>query len=272
MNNSYPHSREEQDRYSDEISLVDLAVTLIRRRNLFYAVFLLFTLGGLAYAFLAPEKSEYNYVSLLQVAQKATVASLQNDEAFTATLQSPAITVATLEESWLPQVKERYYAENEKNMPFGVVFENPEDTALIRLSTVTSVQQKVEVQGVHTALIQQLIRYQDNLVKREQASINRRIESLQTLKTSLMEQADTGSALSTAIERQLELESALQSLSGVEVIVNARQDTTKTAPKRSLIVILATLLGGMLGVFMVFMAEFGANVKMQLAKTRTIDD
>jgi uncharacterized protein involved in exopolysaccharide biosynthesis len=268
MNDSYSHSREDQDRYPDEISLVDLAVTFIRRRNLFYAVFLISTLGGLAYAFLAPTKYEYNYVSLVQVAQKATAASLQNDEAFTATLQSPAVTVATLQESWLPQVKERYYTKNKKNMPFGVVFENPENIPLIRLSTITSVQQDLEVQEVHATLIQQLIQYQDNLVKWEQASINQRIESLEVLQASLMKQENSGVALSTAIEKKLELQTALQSLSGVEVIVSARQSITKTGPKRGLIVALALVLGLMLGIFMAFMAEFGASVRKQLATVK----
>jgi len=267
MNNSYSHSREDQDRYPDEISLVDLAVTFIRRRHVFYAVFLLCTLGGLAYAFFAPDKYEYEYVSLVQIAQKAAVASGQNDKPPKATLQSPAVTVATLQESWLPQVKERYYADNKKSIPFGVVFENPEDTTLIRLSTVTGAQQDLDVQEVHAALIQELVQYQNNLVKREQASINQQIDSLEALKTTLMEQLNSGTALSTAIEKKLELESALQSLNAVEVIVNAHQSTSVIAPKRSLIAALAIVLGLMLGIFVAFMVEFGASVKKQLAVT-----
>jgi hypothetical protein len=267
MNNSYSHSREDQDRYQDEISLVDLAVTFIRRRHVFYVVFLLCTLGGLTYAFFAPDKYEYEYVSLVQVAQKAAVASGQNDELPIATLQPPAVTVATLQESWWPQVKDRYYADNKKSIPFGVVFENPEDTTLIRLSTVTGIQQDLDVQEVHAALIQELAQYQNNLVKREQASINQRIDSMEALKATLMEQENSGLALSTAIEKKLELESALQSLNAVEVIVNARQSTTVIAPKRSLIVALAIVLGLMLGIFVAFMVEFGASVKKQLAVT-----
>jgi len=57
-------------------------------------------------------------------------------------------------------------------------------------------------------------------------------------------------------------------LNAVEVIVNARQSTTVIAPKRSLIVALAVVLGLMLGIFAAFMAEFGASVKKQLAVTK----
>ncbi|MBQ0764456.1 Wzz/FepE/Etk N-terminal domain-containing protein [Marinobacter psychrophilus] len=267
MNNSYSHSREDQDRYPDEISLVDLAVTFIRRRHVFYVVFLLCTLGGLTYAFFAPDKYEYEYVSLVQVAQKAAVASGQNDELPIATLQSPAVTIATLQASWLPQVKERYYADNKKSIPFGVVFENPEGTTLIRLSTVTGVQQDLDVQEVHAALIQELAQYQNNLVEREQASINQRIDSLEALKTTLMRQANSGLALSTATEQELELKGALRSLVNVEPIVNARETVVKSGPKRNLIVAVSTLTGFLLGILMVFMFEFGVSVKKKLAVT-----
>jgi uncharacterized protein involved in exopolysaccharide biosynthesis len=77
-----------------------------------------------------------------------------------------------------------------------------------------------------------------------------------------------GSALSAAIQRKSALESALQSLGNLEVIVSARQSIQEIGPKRSLIVALAVMLGLMLGIFVAFMAEFGASVKKQLAVTR----
>ena len=111
MNNSYSHSREEQDRYSDEISLVDLAAVFIRRRRVFYAVFLLCTLGGLAYALLTPEK--FNYVSLVQLAEKNSGTSIQ----------SPETVIATLEARWLPEQQVLHFGENEEKLPFDVLFE-----------------------------------------------------------------------------------------------------------------------------------------------------
>jgi uncharacterized protein involved in exopolysaccharide biosynthesis len=67
--------------------------------------------------------------------------------------------------------------------------------------------------------------------------------------------------------KKSELENALQNLGNLEVIVSARQSIEKTGPKRSLIVALAIVLGLMLGIFVAFMAEFGASVKKQLAVT-----
>jgi hypothetical protein len=256
MNNSYSHSREDQDKYSDEISLVDLATTFIRRRRVFYAVFLLCTLGGLAYALTLPEK--FDYVSLVQIAEKDSETLIQ----------TPETVIATLEARWLPEQQVLYYAENESNLPFGVSFQNTKDTALIRFTTGTTATQKQLVEKVHAALIEKLSHHQENLVKSEQASINRQIESLNALIASMMAQTSVdGAALSTAIEKKSELESELQSLGNFEIIVSARQSIEKTGPKRSLIVALAIVLGLMLGIFVAFMTEFGASVKKQLAVT-----
>src|SRR5680860_244758 len=257
MNNSYSHSREEQDRYPDEISLVDLAAVFIRRRRVFYAVFLLCTLGGLAYALLTPEK--FDYVSLVQIAQKDSETLIQ----------TPETVIATLEARWLPEQQMLYYAENESKLPFNVSFQNTKDTALIRFSTGATVKQKQQVEEVHAALIEKLSQYQENLIRIEEARINAQINSLSTVIDSMAGKAidGDGTALSGAIQKKSELESTLQNLGNLEVIVSARQSIEKTGPKRSLIVALAVVLGLMLGIFAAFMAEFCASVKKQLAVT-----
>jgi len=257
MNNSYSHSREDQDRYADEISLVDLATTFIRRRRVFYAVFLLCTLGGLAYALTLPEK--FDFVSLVQLAEKDSETLIQ----------TPETVIATLQTRWLPEEQVLYYAENESKLPFGVSFQNTEDTALIRFTTGTTAKQKQLVEKVHVALIEKLSQHQENLIRIEQARINAQIKSLSTAIDFIAGKAidGDGTALSTAIQKKSELESALQNLGNLEVIVSARQSIEKTGPKRSLIVALAIVLGLMLGIFVAFMVEFGASVKKQLAVT-----
>jgi uncharacterized protein involved in exopolysaccharide biosynthesis len=257
MNNSHSHSREDQDRYPDEISLVDLAATFIRRRRVFYAVFLLCTLGGLAYALTLPEK--FDYVSLVQIAEKDSKTLIQ----------TPETVIATLEARWLPEQQVLHYAENESKLPFDVSFQNTKDTALIRFTTGTTAKQKQLVEKVHAALIAKLNQHQENLIRIEEASMTAQIKSLSTVIDSMAGKATDGdgSALSAAIQRKSALENALQSLGNLEVIVSARQSIEKTGPKRSLIVALAVMLGLMLGIFVAFMAEFGASVKKQLAVT-----
>lgn len=56
-------------KYDDEISLVDLATTFLKRRRVFYVVFVVVSLAGVAYALFAPER--YEYVTLVKLAEKA---------------------------------------------------------------------------------------------------------------------------------------------------------------------------------------------------------
>ncbi|GGE57748.1 hypothetical protein GCM10011533_07830 [Streptosporangium jomthongense] len=238
--------------YSDEINLVDLVATFIRRRMVFYVVFAFVTLAGLAYALLA--EAEYEYVSLIQIAQK------DNGSYF----QSPETTVATLENRWLPEVKTAYYANHDKNLPFEVSFSNPESTGLIRFTTSAPDEANEDVSAAHSALIKGVKDHQGALVESEKLSLERQIKSLEDVLETLKGK-DAGEAIASAIERRSNLEGKLERLQNLEVLVTSRQSAHKIAPKRVLIVVLAIMLGGMLGVFLAFMSEFAASVKSHIA-------
>ncbi|WP_298448183.1 Wzz/FepE/Etk N-terminal domain-containing protein [uncultured Marinobacter sp.] len=245
---------DQRQEYSDEVSLVDLVATFIRRRRVFYAVLVSTLLAGFAYALLAP--NEYEHVSLIQIAQK-------DSETF---FQSPETTIATLESRWLPEVQVAYRAEHDKELPFKVSFSNPDSTGLIRFTTTASKSASKAVTAAHSALIAGVEAYQATLVKKEQQSLERQVASLDSAVEALRGQPGTGEAIAGAIERQSKLEGKLKSFQGVEVLVISRQSAQSTAPKRSLIIALAILQGGMLGIFAAFMAEFAASVRKQLAK------
>ncbi|MDO6823292.1 Wzz/FepE/Etk N-terminal domain-containing protein [Marinobacter sp. 1_MG-2023] len=239
--------------YSDEISLVDLVATFVRRRRVFYVVFIFVTLAGLGYALWMPD--EFEYVSLVQIAQK-------DSKEF---VQPPETTIATLESRWLPEVQTRYRGEHGRKLPFDVVFNNPESTGLIRFESITTKDEGQAVSAAHSALINSVKDDQDVLIKSERQSLQRQIESVESAIETLKGEKDAGEAIAGAIERRSKLEGRLEGLQGVEVLVTSRQSAEKVAPKRSLIAVLAVLLGSMLGVFLAFMSEFVSSVREQVA-------
>jgi|GEM_PF-406390 len=248
-----PTPSDQRPDYSDEISLVDLVATFIRRRRVFYAVFVAVTLAGLAYALLTPNK--YQYVSLIQVAQK--------DE--TRFIQPPKTAIATLENRWLPEVQTAYRAKYDKKMPFEVAFSNPDDTGLIRFNSSAIDENSRAVESAHETLISKVSDYQGRLIKTEQASLKSQIQSLERTVELLKGEKETGEAIASAIEKRSRLELELEGLDEVEVLVTSRQSPGRIAPKRSLIMIMAGFLGLMMGVFMAFMSEFAASVRDRLA-------
>lgn len=246
------NTSEQRPQYDDEISLVDLAATFIKRRRIFYVVFLVITLGGLAYALLA--KETYQYTSLLQVAEKSSGKFLEE----------PATTIATLQNRWLPEQETMFRAETANKLPFEVSFLNPEDTGLIRMVSEATPDDEAAVKSVHQNLINSIKDRQDALIEREKRNLSGSIQSVEQAITTLQSGENTGAAIAEAFERKVGLESDLDSLKPTEVLVVSRQSADKTGPARALIVVLSVLLGSVFGVFMAFFAQFAVLVRSKV--------
>ena len=242
--------------YDDEISLVDLALTFIRRRRVFYVVFLATTLAGLAYALLlVPEK--YEYVSLYQMAEVDSGK----------TVEAPATTIATLQNRWFPEIQASHRQTEEEKLPFEISFSNPEDTGLIRIVSETSPENSVLVEQTHRKLIEQVKERQQTLLAREKQSLENRIEVIGRALESLQGGENTGSAIAEAYEKRVELEGRLEVLNPGEALVVIRASAESKGTSKRLIVILAVLLGGMMGVFLAFFSEFIGLVREQLGES-----
>jgi len=242
-------SATQNQRYDDEISLIDLAATFVKRRRIFYAVFLACILAGIAYAFVTEDT--YQYTSLIQIAEKGS-------EKF---LEPPATTIATLESRWLPEQEVLYQSENGEKLPFSTSFANPENTGLIRLISESPYKYAEGVKTVHQYLIEQVQQRHNALLEREKRSLESRMRSIDQSIDVLKSGQDSGQVLAEAFDRKTRLESDLEALKAAETLVLARQGAEKTGPARKLIVVLAALLGLMGGVFVAFIAEFISAVR-----------
>lgn len=117
----------------------------------------------------------------------------------------------------------------------------------------------------HRKLIERLSSEQEQALSRLRKSLEKQIASLDSTIKMLEEGENTGDAIASAVEKQLALESDLQSLSPFEALVVSRQSGENAGTSRSLIVVLSIMLGLMAGVFIAFLAEFIGLVRNQLA-------
>ncbi|BES70776.1 hypothetical protein RE428_17940 [Marinobacter nanhaiticus D15-8W] len=248
MNSAY----EQQQKLDDDISLVDLAAVFVRRRFVFYIVFIIVTLAGLAYALLASDK--YEYVSLLEVAKLGDGKSVEQ----------PHTVIATIENRWLPEVGVRFRAEMDMKLPFEVKASNPEQTSLVRLVSEAEQESADLVEKIHTTLIEKVKEHQNGSLKIEEKSLQRQVKSLDDVIQALEGQQNAGEALASAIEKRVNLESELEQLKPVDELVVSRQSADKTEPRRVLIVVVAGILAGAGGIFAVFLAEFCVLVRAKL--------
>lgn len=246
---------QERPKYDNEISLVELAVTFIRRRRIFSVTVILVTLLGLAYAFIQPEK--YEYVTLLESAERA-------DGEF---IEKPSATVAAIENRWVPEVISNYQDRNNEKLPFKIKSSNPENTGLIHIVSEASEDNAGLVQRIHQSIADNVIDRQRGLFKAQETSLKNQISSIEKVIESLNSKEggeNFGSALAAAIQKRSELEGSLAALRQAQSLVIGRQSVEQSGVGSLLIILLSAFLGAAMGVFLVFLAEFSLQVRKSL--------
>jgi len=248
-------------RYDDEISLVDLATTFIRRRRVFYVVFGGTVLLALLYAFfMVGEVREYS--TLVQVAE-------DNNKP----LETPASVIANIESQWHPRLQGEYSAQNQSKLPFGISAENPENTSMIRLTSQASPENADEVKAYHQQLVQSITGRQADLLSREKRELEQRISSAREYLEELSQIEATGEAQAQLLQQRASMLSEIETLTTridklqpAETLVIAREGLDNKGTSKKLVLALAIVLGGMLGIFAAFMAEFISHVRKAMAE------
>lgn len=240
----------------DEISLVDIAMILIKRWKLMTVTFAVVVLVALAYALMM--ERNYEYVSIYQVAEQTSGA-----------LEPPVTLVAMVSNLYLgPVTRQLRTAESLERLPFDVSVSNPSDTLLIRLASESSEEHGALVEAMHTTLLERIKTGQQSQLNRRRASLERQLEnaqrSLEAAKDSTSENA--ADLVATYSNRVGEIEERLAQLSEGQIAQIAVQSLEPTGTGRSLIMALAIVLGGMLAVMSAFFMQFAVAVRESLAE------
>lgn len=244
-------------RYDDEISLVDLATTFIRRRNVFFVVFGGVVIIALLYAFLVVgEVREYR--TLVQLAE-------ENNRA----VEAPAAVVAAIQSRWFPEWQSVYAETEGEKLEIKLAAEHPENTNLIKLTSEASPEDAELVITTHQKMVDEILQRQNTVISRSRKTLEQRLDSVNEILEQLDGQEGAGEAIAQTIKERVNLEARLEDLQPAEVLVVARQGTDNKGTSKKLILALALVLGGMFGIFAAFMAEFASHVRKAMAESRT---
>jgi len=247
---------QENNTYQDEISLVDLATIFVRRIWLFIVLFVLFVVGGVVFALLQDE--QYEYVSLYQIAEKSAEEPVEK----------PAKAIAVLQSQRLPELEAAYKAEHGERVPFNVSFSNPEDTSLVRISSEAVKDSAEDVRAFHKELLDHLKSRHEKQIVDARSNIETRLDSVVRTLEALKQTPEAGQAVAEVMQKQVELEGELASLSSGELMVVGRESIERVAPNRKLIVVLATVVGFVFAFVAVFFAEFASLVRKALREQK----
>lgn len=239
-------------RYADdEISLVDLAKILIRRKVTMFVT--AFAIIALALVFTQIRSAKFEYVSIYQVAEKGLNAPLVGQ----ATLTS------LIEDSILPDIQ-REYGEEKK---LEIDISNPKGTLLLMLKMTESENGLDMVRDVHQRIFSQLESYELTQIERTKDNLNRNLVNVQQLidEVGKAETVPT-ELLAGYLSRKHSLEDQLDQLDQPKVVAIANNNGKVSKFSNSLVLALGVVLGGIMGLMAAFMKEFAARVKESLAE------
>lgn len=245
--------------YDDEISLVDIAAIFVRRIKVFCIVLILVLLGGVGYAFTL--EARYEFTSMVKIGELS-------DQKY---VESPSVTIASLENRWEPVEVKRYLDDTGSGLPFRTQFSNKSGTGLIVLASEATPEDAPVVEQVHKNLIDQVKENQGKLLEQKKRSLEQRIDAIDDVLDQLRQSSGAGQAIADALARKSDLMNDLESLSSPEAIVIARQGTARIGPAPKLVILSALFLGAVLGVFSAFLAEFASRVRARLEDEKTVE-
>lgn len=250
--NPTPERRYEHD---DEISLVDLAVILVRRWKAMAVIFFVVVGIAVAAAFLLPKS--YQYTSLYSVAE------FTNQNGQRVGVESPASAVAKVQNLYLGQATRKLLKKHElESLPFEVDASNPSNTLLLQLDSEASEDNQPLVSEIHQQIIDLLQQDQAQLVERRRNSLERQLASAkQALESAQQSNSPSAAELvATYYSRISDIEGQLNELRQGEVTQHAVQSLSATSTGKKLIVALGIVLGGMLAVIGAFVLHFAGIV------------
>lgn len=242
----------------DEISLVDLAKILVRRRWWLLGTGGVIVLLALAFALLMRGDPVYQYTSIYQQAET------EPGEPIT----SSASIIQQLENLYWPSYQRNYKEENNVTaLPFDLEINNPDNTTLITLRSKATEENQNQVVSLHETLLEKVTARQEELLERVGSNLEGSIERVSTL-LERVESSGSESSVEMAAkysDRLFELESELESLTEGEVIESVVKGDQQSPNLSSiLILVLGVLLGGFTGIIAAFTAEFVVKVRESL--------
>ncbi|MDF1584257.1 MAG: Wzz/FepE/Etk N-terminal domain-containing protein [Methyloprofundus sp.] len=179
--------------HDDEISLVDLWLSLVKHRKVFWLTFLIII--SLGFVFSISQPTVYDYITTIEIGTKADKE----------TLIQPVETVKSeITSAYINQALHDYYNDNDNdNDIIKVDVENPKDTSLLIIKSSGSIEQE----AMHLTIQSKIL---DTLTRKHSASTQAIIESLQSQKQVLLNQIEDLENEVLFASRKLSTENALK--------------------------------------------------------------
>lgn len=246
--------------HSDEISLVDLALILVRRKIIIMGILGLFIAAGIAYALATETKPTYTYNSSIEIGTQL----INGDRK---PIEPPSYLLAKVDYGFIPKTLYQYQQQNpedEKN--YEITVSNPKSSPVITLSMSASEDQSELVHGFIKNITQGIMQEHEELFN----TIKENLELQLTQATNQLnsmgnnpENLAEKNSLQDKIDSYL---SQLANLRNTRVISQPMKSQDPSGTSGRLIVVIAAFAGLFAGIFAAFFIEFAGKVREKKAE------
>jgi len=244
--------------HEDEVSLIDLALVLVRRKRIIISILSLFIALGVAAALFLPKK--YDYRSSIEIGTQLINGNIKP-------IEPPSSLLAKADYSFIPKVLSQYQQNNpEDDKTYEIKANNPKGSNIITLSMSAS-EDKPELVNAFIKSVTQNIKLGHeelfNTIKEtlelQLTQATNRLNSMNNSSENLAEK----NSLQDKIDSYL---SQLANLRGTKVISEPMKSQKPSGTSRKLIVVIAAFAGLFIGIFAAFFVEFAAKVREKKAE------
>ncbi len=244
--------------HDNEISLVDLALIVVRRKTVIIVVLGLFIAAGIKIA-LTTEKT-YTYRSAIEIGTQMVDGNMKP-------IESPSSLLAKVDYSFIPKTLYQHQQKTpEDKTAYQIKAGNPNNSSIITLSMNATEDQSELVHGFIKSITQYILHEHNELFNTIKSTLElqltqatNRLNSMGNSSENLAEK----NSLQDKIDSYL---SQLANLRGTKVISQPMKSLTPSGTSRKLIVMVAAFAGLFIGILGAFFIEFVVKVREKKAK------
>ena len=250
LNNYYNHD--------DEINLIDLWLSLVKQKNVFFISLFLAVAVATVYIIVTPET--YTYKTDISIGTQTQ----------TQFIQSPQAIVANFNNAIIPKILRQQYI-NQPDNKLNVSISIPKKTDSALLSSIGTIEQKEAITKLHQQLINILSESHRDKVAHMLTYLNDELISSQATLARLIEKSTSTVSNSDKILMQIvnledtirQAKRSIAQFTDTHSVMGTVQSIKPNNKSSKLILAVSIILGLFLGIFAALFAGFIAKVKEQ---------
>jgi len=244
----------------DDISLLDLAMVLVKRKKLISLIFTGFIVLGIAAALLIPKK--YTYSASIEVGSQIIAGAVKPFE-------SPETLLAKIQYVFIPQtLNEQRQTNPEDVTKYKITASIPKSSVIIVLKVKGTEDEANLLKSLLQSITQQAIFDHSRIYSSVRKNIASRLKQT-TIELEMLKKTDDNETEISTQQNLIALYSSqLANLRETREILPAMKSIEPTGTSRKLIVIVAAFAGIFLGVFSALIAELIAKVRETIRQNK----